>query len=90
LESDLDFVLIGESTVSNPSVAQLLQKGDFNPDEPGKGGFDELFMTTMAHHGFDQGAEWEPGGVDSMHFELAEVVESLSEPADAEVRKATK
>ncbi len=87
LTDDLDFVLIGQSTVQNPSVAQLLKKGYFNPDAPGKGGFDELFMTTMAHHGFDQGAEWEPGGVDSMHFELAEVVDRLWQPEDAKLKK---
>ena len=87
LVSDLDFVLIGKRTVEDPSIAQLLQKGYFNPDEPGKGGFDEEFMKTMAHHGFDQGAEWEPGGVDSMHFELTDAVESLLQPADAKVKK---
>lgn len=87
LTDDLDFILVGERTVANPSVAQLLEKGYFNPDEPGKGGFDELFMTTMAHHGFDQGAEWEAGGVDSMHFELAEVVDKLSQPEDAKRKK---
>ncbi len=87
LADDLDFMLIGQRTVQNPAVAQLLEKGYFNPDAPGKGGFDEVFMRTMAHHGFDQGAEWEPGGVDSMHFELAEEVEKLSEPNDAKQQK---
>lgn len=90
LADDLDFVLVGKRTVEDPPVSQLLEKGYFNPDEPGKGGFDELFMTTMAHHGFDQGAEWEPGGVDSMHFELAEEVEKLSQPEDAKQKEKKK
>jgi hypothetical protein len=60
----------------------LLRRGFFNPSRPG-GGFDEAFMLSMARHGFDQGTEWEPGEVDSMNFELVEIVETLSQPEGA-------
>lgn len=46
-------------------------------------GFDLNFMEEMAKHGFDQGSEWTPGGVDSMHFEYAEGVDALHSPSDA-------
>jgi len=47
----------------------------------GRHGFDLAFMEEMAKHGFDQGSEWEPGGIDSMHFEYAEGVDKLHAPA---------
>ncbi|MFC5437150.1 hypothetical protein ACFPME_11315 [Rhodanobacter umsongensis] len=46
-------------------------------------GFDLHFMEEMAKHGFDQGSQWEAGGVDSMHFEFAEGVDKLHFPSDA-------
>ncbi len=51
-------------------------------------GFDLNFMEEMAKHGFDQGSEWAPGGVDSMHFEYAEGVDALHSPSDAVSSKA--
>ena len=53
-------------------------------------GFDLNFMEEMAKHGFDQGSEWTPGGVDSMHFEYAEGVDALHSPSDAVSSKAKK
>ncbi len=46
-------------------------------------GFDLNFMEEMVKHGFDQGTQWEPGGVDSMHFEDVEGVDALHTPTDA-------
>ena len=46
-------------------------------------GFDLHFMEEMAKHGFDQGAEWTPGGVDSMHFEDVASVDAMHTPTDA-------
>jgi hypothetical protein len=46
-------------------------------------GFDLNFMQEMAKHGFDQGTQWDPGGVDSMHFEDVEGVDALHTPTDA-------
>lgn len=46
-------------------------------------GFDLNFMQEMARHGFDQGTQWEPGGVDSMHFEDVQSVDALHTPTDA-------
>jgi hypothetical protein len=46
-------------------------------------GFDLNFMEEMAKHGFDQGTQWDPGGVDSMHFENVEGVDALHTPTDA-------
>lgn len=51
-------------------------------------GFDLNFMEEMAKHGFDQGSEWTPGGVDSMHFEYADGVDALHSPSDAVSSKA--
>ncbi|WP_052949524.1 DUF4157 domain-containing protein [Dyella japonica] len=46
-------------------------------------GFDLNFIEEMAKHGFDQGTQWDPGGVDSMHFENVEGVDALHTPTDA-------
>lgn len=40
-------------------------------------------MEEMAKHGFDQGSQWEAGGVDSMHFEFVDGVDKLHFPPDA-------
>jgi uncharacterized coiled-coil DUF342 family protein len=89
LSSDTKFVFEGKRSVQNPSIAQLLKQGFFNPDEaptgdkdvnPNKHGFDKLFIRTMAEYGFDLGVSWNPGSVDPMHFELVEGVDSLKNP----------
>jgi Domain of unknown function (DUF4157) len=85
-----------DRSVRDPSLVQLYSKGYFNPDPvpaptigpvpPRSGasqGFDLPFMEEMAKHGFDQGSQWSPGGVDSMHFEFAEGVDALHSPTDA-------
>ncbi|MBX5481375.1 MAG: hypothetical protein IRZ16_05950, partial [Myxococcaceae bacterium] len=92
LAMDLDFVLRGKRDVQDPSIAQLLEKGYFNPDVPGgkQKGYDETFMLEMAHRGFTQGAEWEPGSIDSMHFQLVESVETLQQPEEVDKNKGKK
>jgi hypothetical protein len=52
-------------------------------------GFSVHFMEEMAKHGFDQGAEWTPGGIDSMHFEFVEGVDALHYPSAAKKQKQT-
>lgn len=92
LSENPDFVFEGESSVKNPAVMQLLDKGFFTPDEepesmdgkstkanPNQHGFNLKFMQTMAMFGFDQGISWSPTSLDAMHFELVEGVDSISE-----------
>jgi len=73
----------GEDTHSNPSLGQVMDQGFFNPestDDQGKvhqHGFTLEFMQLMAQNGFDQGVNWSPGSVDSMHFELIEGMNTL-------------
>jgi hypothetical protein len=87
LNNDKKFSLIGESTVKNPSVFQLTDRGFFTPDkevaqgqkmDSNKHGFNLLFMKSMLKHGFDQGINWDPTNSDAMHFELVEGVENIS------------
>jgi hypothetical protein len=87
LNNDKKFSLIGENTVKNPSVFQLIDRGFFTPDkdvepgqkiDPNKHGFNLLFMKNMLKHGFDQGINWDPTNSDAMHFELVEGVENIS------------
>lgn len=58
--------------VSDPSAAQLLESGYFNPRDPAKGReqFNTEFMVAMAQHGFELGMAWGGETTDSMHFEL--------------------
>ncbi len=76
----------GSSTVKNPPIMQLVDKGFFSPDQElaegetfkaHKHGFNLAFMRLMAEHGFDQGISWSPGSTDPMHFELVEGVDSI-------------
>ena len=60
---------------SNPSLAQMVESGFFNPGKPGPGtddggNFDAKFIQEMAKHGFDVGFAWGGAATDSMHFEL--------------------
>ena len=60
---------------SNPSLAQMVESGFFNPGKPGPGAadagnFDAKFIQEMAKHGFDMGFAWGGASTDSMHFEL--------------------
>lgn len=55
-----------------------------------RSGFDLRFMEEMVKHGFDQGSQWDAGGVDSMHFELAEAVDEMHVPKDAKAQTAPK
>ena len=60
---------------SNPSLAQMIESGFFNPGKPGPGAddggnFDAKFIQEMAKHGFDAGLAWGGAATDSMHFEL--------------------
>jgi len=57
-----------DSVADNPPLLRLLDIGFFNPTPE----FDVDFFEEMAHSGFQPGASWQFGGVDSMHFELTE------------------
>lgn len=73
--------------------APITASGPAKPAKPARAprsGFDLRFMEEMVKHGFDQGSQWEAGGVDSMHFELAEAVDEMKTPSDAKVRPKTK
>ena len=69
--SDPKFVLLGEDTVANPSLGQVLTQGWINPDQApsaaaaqgkkadrDKSGFDIAFIETMIRFGFDFGVAW--------------------------------
>ena len=71
-----------------PKVVAPKGKGAAKPPAkavapPPPHGFDLHFMEEMAKHGFDQGAEWAPHGVDSMHFEDVANVDAMHRPTDA-------
>jgi predicted nucleic acid-binding Zn-ribbon protein len=98
LTKDTDFVFEGKKAYSNPAVAQLLEKGYFNPDparQPGekfnsrKHGFDLAFFKAMTEHGFELGASWTPGNVDPMHLQLVEGVQSIRNVRKTPSSKAT-
>jgi hypothetical protein len=60
------------SVVSDPSAAQLLERGYFNPKDPvaRREQFNAEFMVALAQHGFDLGMAWGGESTDSMHMEL--------------------
>jgi hypothetical protein len=67
-----------QAEVSAVPVAQLLEKGYFNPDDPSvKAGFNLTFFKTMIKYGFDPGAAWSPTSTDPMHFDFAEGWDAL-------------
>jgi hypothetical protein len=83
------FFNIDPAPPATPAPAPGAKPGARRPTPPSAPqGFDVHFMEEMAKHGFDQGSEWEPGGIDSMHFELAEAVDELHVPKDAVVSTA--
>lgn len=61
-------------------VAQVLEKpGDRNArlrvggyvhSDSARAGFNQLFVKTMVLHGWQPGAAWSPGSVDTMHFDF--------------------
>jgi hypothetical protein len=61
-------------------IAQLLEKpGDRNArlrvggyihSDTSKAGFNQLFVRTMVQYGWEPGAAWLPGAVDTMHFDF--------------------
>lgn len=55
-----------------PSMAQLVEKGYFNPRDPvtGREHFNADFLVALAQHGFDLGVAWTGESTDSMHMEL--------------------
>lgn len=86
LKTDEQFIFVGQRSVQNPSVMQLIEKGFFTPDPeveeekkflPHRHAFNLAFMKLMAQHGFEQCINWSPGSTDPMHFELFEGVDSL-------------
>lgn len=67
--------------IDNPvPVSQLLEKpGDRNArlrvggyirSDNDKAGFNQLFVRTMVQYGWEPGAAWLPGAVDTMHFDF--------------------
>ena len=53
-------------------MAQLLERGYFNPHDPvaGREHFNAEFLVALARHGFDLGFAWGGESTDSMHMEL--------------------
>lgn|GEM_PF-5676364 len=64
------------SAADNPPLVRLLDLGFFNPTST----FDQDFFEEVTHSGFQPGASWQFGGVDSMHFELTEGRLSIQSP----------
>ncbi|MEV4755344.1 hypothetical protein AB0J86_09555 [Micromonospora sp. NPDC049559] len=61
-----------QAVADTPSMAQLLDRGFFNPRDPaaGREHFNAEFMVAMAQHGFDVGMAWGGESTDTMHMEL--------------------
>ncbi|MEQ0557956.1 hypothetical protein ABJI51_02650 [Amycolatopsis sp. NEAU-NG30] len=60
------------TVADTPSMAQLLERGYFNPRDPaaGREHFNAEFLVALAQHGFDLGVAWGGESTDSMHMEL--------------------
>lgn len=61
-----------EAVADTPSMAQLLERGFFNPRDPeaGRERFNAQFLVALAQHGFDVGMAWGGESTDSMHMEF--------------------
>jgi hypothetical protein len=68
-------------------IAQLLEKpGDRNAklrvggyirSDNDKAGFNQLFVRTMVQYGWEPGAAWLPGSVDTMHFDFVKAFDRV-------------
>jgi hypothetical protein len=68
-------------------IAQLLEKpGDRNAklrvggyirSDSDKAGFNQLFVRTMVQYGWEPGAAWLPGSVDTMHFDFVKAFDRV-------------
>jgi hypothetical protein len=60
------------AVADSPSMAQLLDRGFFNPGDPAsrREAVHADFLVALARHGFDVGMAWAGESTDSMHMEL--------------------
>lgn len=73
------------AAVASPSMAQLVERGFYNPRERTAGSehFDAEFLVQLARHGFDGGLAWGGESTDSMHMELVVDRPAAQPPAGA-------